>query len=119
MARTTLDLGREPHWRLVISRWRRSGLSVREFCRSEGVSEPSFYVWRRKLEAPKAETSRGSDGPAFLPVQVVADTLAPAPTAGIEVVLTNGRCVRVAPGFDSRTLVRLVALLEADEEVSC
>jgi hypothetical protein len=92
MAQATRKLGREPYWRMVLARWRRSGLSVRAFCRAEGVSEPSFYWWRRKLDQ--------------------ADHKEPA-TRGIEIVLTNGRCLRVGPGFDPHTLVTLVDLLEA------
>jgi len=39
-------------------------------------------------------------------------------TRGIEVVLANGRSLRVGPGFDADTLVKLVDLLEAGG-VSC
>jgi transposase len=107
MARATRDLGREPHWRRVLARWRRSGLSVRAFCRAEGISEPSFYVWRRKLE--QADHKK----PAFLPVHVVTEEAKQPATRDIEIVLANGRCLRVGPGFDPHTLVTLVDLLEA------
>ncbi len=43
MAQATWDLGRESYWRQVLARWRRSGLSVRAFCRTEGVNKPQFY----------------------------------------------------------------------------
>ena len=111
MAQTTRDIGREPYWRMALARWRRSGLSVRAFCQAEGLGEPNFYWWRRKLE--QADRQK----PAFVPVQVVADPdpVAPPAAGGIEVVLANGRCLRVAPGFDPYTLVKLVALLEAEE----
>jgi transposase len=92
---------------MVLARWRRSGLSVRAFCRAEGVSEPSFYAWRRKLDG--AEPNK----PVFLPVHIVTEAAHEPTTRGIEVVLANGRCVRVGPGFDPQTLVKLVALLEA------
>jgi transposase-like protein len=107
MAQATRDLGREPHWRRVLARWRRSGLSVRAFCRAEGISEPSFYVWRRKLD--QADHKK----PAFLPVQVVTEGAKQPATRDIEIVLANGRCLRVGPGFDPHTLVTLVDLLEA------
>jgi hypothetical protein len=44
-------------------------------------------------------------------VRVLAETTGPS-TVGIEVVLANGRSVRVSAGFDSRTLVQVVELLE-------
>ena len=107
MAQATGRLRRGSYWRQVLARWQRSGLSVRAFCRAEGVNEPQFYWWRRKLS--QVETRE----PAFVPVHVVTEELsAPAPR-DIEVVLANGRCLRVGPGFDPHTLVTLVNLLEA------
>jgi hypothetical protein len=43
MAQATVDLGHEPYWGQVLARWRRSGHSVRAFCRAEGVNEPRCY----------------------------------------------------------------------------
>ena len=101
------DLGREAHWQRVLARWEGSGLSARAFCRAEGVSEPSFYGWRRKLD--QADHKK----PAFLPVHVVTEEAKQPATRDIEIVLANGRCLRVGPGFDPHTLVTLVDLLEA------
>ena len=36
-------------WTEQIERWRSSGDSVRAFCRRHGLSEASFYWWRREL----------------------------------------------------------------------
>lgn len=88
-------------WQHQLHLWRRSGLSVRRFCARHGLSEPSFYFWRRRLE-PKH--------PAFLPVRVVADT---APSSiPVEVVLGNERRVRVRAGFDRNLLLQVVETLE-------
>ncbi len=58
---------KEEFWSFVLSEQSQSGQSVREFCRQEGVSEASFYQWRKKLgrhsEAVKQD---------FLPVKIVA-----------------------------------------------
>jgi transposase len=107
MADATRDRDRESYWRTVLARWRRSGLSVRAFCRAEGVSEPSFYGWRRKLD--QADHTK----PAFLPVHVVTEAAKEPVPRGIDIILANGRCLRVRPGFDPHTLVTLVDLLEA------
>jgi hypothetical protein len=40
---------KERFWRKQVEAWQRSGLSVREFCRRRGLSEASFYAWRREL----------------------------------------------------------------------
>jgi hypothetical protein len=97
--------GREPYWRLVVARWKQSGLTVRVFCRTEGVNEPMFYWWRRELQR------RDQAKPTFLPVHVLVDE-AESPAQGLEVVLANGRCLRVGVGFDPHTLVQVVELLE-------
>jgi transposase-like protein len=102
---------KERFWRGLLRQWRRSGSSVRGFCREHGLSEPSFYAWRRTL------AERDAALVPFVPVQVRPETqptlAADDGAAGIvELVLKTGRCVRVRPGFDGPTLTRLLALLE-------
>ena len=96
---------RESYWRQVVARWKRSGLSVRAFCGAEGLNPMTFYWWRRELGR------RDQPQPSFLPVRVLAESTEPS-TIGIEVVLANGRSVRVGAGFDPLTLVRVVETLE-------
>ena len=37
-------------WRDRLARFARSNLTVKQFCRQEGVSDPSFYQWRKRLK---------------------------------------------------------------------
>ena len=106
MGQSTRQYRRESDWRSLLAQWRRTGISVRAFCRAQDVSEPSFYLWRRKLNLTDRTT------PTFIPVDVVCDEAKEAATLGIEVVLSNGRCLRVGPGFDPHTLLSVVDLLE-------
>ena len=99
------DERKERQWQRWIGEWQASGLSVRAFCERRGLAIPSFYAWRRALERRAAEKA------AFVPVQVMDDAV-PTQTSALEVVLTNGRTVRVAPGFDAATLRQLLAVLE-------
>ena len=99
------DERKERHWRRWISQWRTSGLSVRAFCAQHGLADASFYRWRRVLER------RATEHPAFVPVQIVAD-VRPQQSSALELVLADGRAVRVAPGFDEATLRRLLAVLQ-------
>src|SRR5262245_11341614 len=99
------DEQKERQWRRWISQWRASGLSVRAFCDRHGLATPSFYHWRRVLQRRAVERS------AFVPVQVVADAV-PTQASALEVVLMDGRTVRIAPGFDAATLRQLLAVLE-------
>src|SRR5262245_10059428 len=101
------DERKERQWRRWISQWQTSGLSVRDFCARHGLATASFYNWRRVLER------RAAEEPAFVPVQVVADAV-PAQASALEVILADGRTVRVAPGFDAATLRRLLAVLEGE-----
>ena len=63
-------------WKFVFAEHVRSGLSVRAFCQREGVSEPSFYQWRKKLAVNENSSSRPvpEASPNFLPVTVVDAT---------------------------------------------
>jgi hypothetical protein len=94
---------KEQFWRQVLTRRRGSGLSVRAFCEREGVSEASFYMWRRELAHRDRSGIKASA--AFVPVRVVAET-----STAIEIALPCGIAVRVRPGFDRQTLEQVVAL---------
>ena len=132
MARGQRDRAKEQHWRRHVAAWRRSGQSVREYCRAEGLSEPSFYAWRRVLAdrtprgaahagdgvaSEQAAATRGRGGATggstaaspFVPVRLVQDATR---AEAVEVVLRGGRVVRVAAGFAAKTLRDVVAALE-------
>jgi transposase-like protein len=106
------DVGKERFWRRMIQQWRRSGLSGRAFCLTHGLSESSFYAWRRTLAQRDAEPVH------FVPVTVVPQEKVGAGGAssdgGLELVLDGGRVLRIGPAFDAATLRRVLALL--DEE---
>ena len=99
------DERKERQWRHWIGEWRASGLSPRAFCERRGLTVASFYAWRRALQRRDAEKA------TFVPVQLVAGAV-PTQTSTLEVVLTDGRTVRVAPGFDAATLRQVLAVLE-------
>ena len=124
MAREQRDRAKEQHWRRHLAAWRRSGWTIRAYCQAEGLSEPSFYAWRRVLTGrrPRRATTESSQDntakekaassatvSAFVPVRLVGT---PASAAAVEVVLRGGRVVRVAAGFAAQTLRDVVAVLE-------
>ena len=116
---------KEQFWRLVLEEHSLSGLSAREFCRRESISEPSFYSWRRKIRERDAE---GQLGRELMPVNVIE----PGKSSGLsseesrlvsplEIVTASGLTVRV-DGSCPVDLIRraLVAMRLADREgVSC
>ena len=83
-------------WRGRLARFDKSGLTVRQFCRKEGVSDPAFYQWRKRLQSsvqrakPSEISSDQHSTPVetFLPVSV-------SPAAFAEVEFPNGVRVRV------------------------
>jgi transposase len=96
-------------WAERVGRWQRSGLDAEQFAEREGVKPKRLDWWRWKLRSssppPPAPELR------FLPVHVV-DSASRPPEAGVtlEVVLPNGRVVRVAPGFDPATLESVLSI---------
>ena len=108
---TPLHTPKESFWREQLQCWLRSGLGVRAFCEKHNLSEPNFYVWRRTLVERGLIAFPVPTTPAFVPLRL--DTTPPTPTTTpIEVVLAQGRVLRVASGFDANTLRRLVETLE-------
>ena len=121
MASRQPDRAKERYWRQVIREWRRSDRTIRDFCDERGLSEPSFFAWRRTLAQRDAAKVRRPvrarlrqqqpQGPVFLPVRVVPPSAAGQATT-IDVVLAHGRVVRVSAHFDEATLRRLLTILE-------
>jgi transposase-like protein len=109
MARKVNQALRE-QWRRRIERQRGSGLSVLEFCRSEGVSPACFHLWKRKLRESSSPSPHPSAGPRRTmpqPSPVCADgatgvtgflqlpVIGPRTSPWIELVLVDGTIVRV------------------------
>jgi transposase-like protein len=81
-----------------------SGLSSRRFAIERGLDPQRLARWRRQLEGAAVGEATFVE---LVPAQ------APAVRAsGFEVVLAGGRVVRVALGFDSDELRRLLAVVD-------
>jgi hypothetical protein len=103
---------KELYWRGMVERWQRSGQTIRAFCDARGLSEPSFYAWKRTI-AERDQRQEAADMPAFLPVRVAPSAASPT----LEVVVGPGRVIRVPSDFDADMLRRLLAVLQ--EGPSC
>lgn len=119
---------KEKYWRDVLRRQRKSGLSVRQFCLAEKLSDASLYRWKRKIQGLDGETVRSTKSTAgrrgspparsdksvipslFLPVQLNA-----AASSTIEVLHPRGHVVRVPAVFDRDCLHRILGVLEQGE----
>ena len=96
---------RERFWRELVEGQQRSGVSIRQWCHRHGVSEPSFYFWRREL-------AHGSTGPQIVPVEV--SPTSPISNADLEIELPGPVIVRVRAGCDAELLRQTLALLSGD-----
>ena len=99
---------REAYWRDQVRRQTSSGLSVRRFCEDAGLSEPSFYAWRRRL----AERDRPAPGSEFLPVILTPHMASSGSRITIE--LRGGRLMHLPETIATERIVALVRGLEAD-----
>jgi hypothetical protein len=75
-------------WAERLDRFRRANQTVAQFCGAEGISEPSFYVWRRTLAGEAKPTNPIT--PALVPIRLTPSPAAPP----IEVVFPSGILLR-------------------------
>ncbi len=94
-------LSRKQKWVDLIGQQERSGKAVNVFCREHGVSEPSFYGWRKSLKA---------SGPVRFAL-VDAGGRNASDQATIELVLVSGHRLRILPGADAATLRTVMGVL--------
>lgn len=125
---------KERFWRGHVGEQAAGGLSVRLYCERHGLTEPSFYAWRRELTRRAATTRNGSSPrnalsaaaatgrkPAVAVKFARLDVLAepPLPHERIEIVLGDGAVVRVPRGADEATLATVLTALAAAKAQPC
>ena len=96
-------------WLMVLETFKSSGLSVRQFCQQEGLSEPSFYSWRKRLtEARKTDVNRSeSQQETFIQVSM------PSTESGcLELVLASGHTLRIPLNTDSTFLTGVFSAMK-------
>ena len=104
----SLNEERRQFWQMVVETWQSSGLSVSKLCKAEGLSEGSFYNWRKKLTAVNSKHSK-QDGPgssAFIEVSMSKNN-----PAALELVLSSGSSLRISSGADNKTLSSVISVL--------
>ncbi|MBV9745767.1 MAG: hypothetical protein JO099_18550 [Acidobacteriia bacterium] len=90
-------------WAERIASQQRSGMSVKQFCKDNGLTEYSFYAWRKRLH---------ESGPVrFALVEKSARRQERAPEAVLELVLATGERLRIGHGVDSTTLRTVLDVL--------
>ena len=108
------DTEKARQWQKTIREAARSGLSVREFCRQRRLNVGQFYWWRHRLKVTRptvATRKPGASGNAASFALVSDDPS--ALDAGIELVLNDGRRLRIRKGVDEETLRAVLAAVES------
>ena len=98
------DTEQQQFWQIVLETFKSSGLSVRKFCKQEGLSEPTFYAWRKKLA--KSNEPKVANSSAFIKISMPKDNPAP-----LELVLTSGNTLRINSCTDSKILTNVLSAL--------
>lgn len=100
METATKGNSRSEYWREVVARQQRSGMEVRPYCEQQGIREPSFYAWRKRLKQQEplsfalVETHAMKHSPELL-----------------ELILTTGERLRISAGVDGSTLRKVLEAL--------
>jgi hypothetical protein len=106
------DVEKARYWQKTIGEAARSGTSIRGFCRQRRLKESQFYWWQHKLKGNRQERMRKhSSHRGAASFALVSEE--PADTdAGVELVLGDGRRLRLRKGVDEETLRAVLAAVE-------
>jgi transposase-like protein len=107
---------RRQFWQMVIETWRDSGLSVSQFCKAEGLSEGTFYSWRKRLSVHTVQRKApaGPNPPAFIEVAMPKPALSlsnGSDHVSLELLFSSGHTLRIRSAADNETLSNVLSVL--------
>ena len=109
MARSLSDR-KAQEWRQRFLRFEKSRQTIDKFCRQEGFSPQSFYLWRKRLVRAAGLKPPATESPVgFRPVRLL-------PSSGVTVQLPGGTQL-VVPTSDAeclRLVIETLARVDAD-----
>ena len=85
----------QTEWKSLLSDFEPSGLSVKEFCTANTISQGSFYKWRQRLAGP---ASTQTDTPFVDISALVPDSVVVGSPWRIELDLGDGVTLRLNRG---------------------
>lgn len=118
MTNSNRSAEKESFWRMVLEEHQLSGLTVRAFSKREGISEPSFYAWRKKIkqrDAKQAPDNPTVEQKTLIPVDVVDRASLPrcdvTSLSLLEVVTPSGFTLRFRQDIEPRQLNMLLRVV--------
>jgi hypothetical protein len=112
MNRKNHDVEKQRYWQRTIGDAARSGMSIREFCRQRRLRESQFYWWQRKVKVHRQERSKPGARDRAASFALVSEDGMDMP-AGLELVLRDGRRLRISQGVQEETLRAVLAAMES------
>lgn len=109
MSGRRVSLDKERHWERIVREAARSGMSISEFCRRSNLKEKQFYWWRRRLGQRSARSMRKKVPERTQASFALVSDQPGVLDAGIELVLGDGRRLRISKGVDEETLRAVLA----------
>ena len=99
-------------WDMVFQIFKGSDMSIRKFCKKEGLSEWAFYNWRRKLNnSRKGNCGKtipdNNDEPAFVEISLPNNN-----PASVELALRSGNTLKINSRTDKKTLSNTLSVLK-------
>ena len=110
------DTDQQQFWRMAIETWKSSGLSIRQFCANEKLTEASFYAWRKKLTGSDLIVEE-QDNDKHSESEFIEVTIPQNNPVAIEFVLTSGNVLKIPAGVDTKTLTTVLSVLH--QTISC
>jgi transposase-like protein len=83
------------YWSKLIAEQEASGQKVLPFCRERGITEPSFYYWRKRLR---------KSAPVRFALLETVPAATVRPDSALELVLKNGERLRIGNQVEAATL---------------
>lgn len=105
---------RRAEWTERVRRWRRSGLTAREFAESIGVKAATLTHWAWRVGREGRGRGRTEQRPVAVSARFVEVIAAAAGDERFELELGNGRRLRIPTGFEAAALERLLVVVEGE-----
>lgn len=105
-------------WAREVVRWRSSGRSAADYAAEHGLKAGTLLWWSAQLKRkPTLAAAHDATPVAFLPLRVreAKSARSAAEAASVEVILGNGRRVRVVGDVDVAQLERVLSAAEGGD----
>lgn len=104
----TDDTDQQQFWQMVLETFKSSNLSVRQFCKQEGLAEPSFYSWRKKLAV---NNGSANENKKQQPQSFIEVAMPQGKPDFLELILTSGNILKINSGVESKILTDALSAL--------